>query len=290
MTMFADFFRVFACETVAIPKNSTKQEEYLVQDMLENLRLSVKKNVSCFDVTEIDSFAFDLAQDFISKDVRLPQDLKIPSDCCAFIRSHLPDSVLYLNRIDQTSQYVISCVNDTSYYVIGTIDNETKQINPEFRHSVAARDKTTYTKIDLESIYDYDLKFIGVVCAYILIITNNEIVNAEPYGMRKLRLAAKRVMKIKEFSVGKIRWNTKYKLSFSKKNGEPQYHLPLHWRRGYWRRAEENHPKSEMRPHALNQEDRKKWWTWVDGYWAGHPAFGFKKSIYQPYVGDSENV
>lgn len=288
--MFADFFRVFACETIAVPKNSNPQKEYLVEEMCENLKTCVKKNVSCFDVTEIDSFAFDLSQDFISKDIKLPQDLKVPSDCCAFIKAHAPDTVLYLHKIYQSSQYVISYVNDINYHFIGTIDTETKEINPDFLYSAAVKSKTEYTKEELQYIYDQDLKLIGMVCAYILIITNNEIVNAEPYGMRKLRLAAKRVMKIKEFSVGKIRWNTKYKLSFSKKNGEPQYHLPLHWRRGYWRRSEENHPKSEMRPYALNQEDRKKWWTWIDGYWAGHPAFGFKKSIYQPYVGDNKNV
>ena len=48
----------------------------------------------------------------------------------------------------------------------------------------------------------------------------------------------------------------------------------VHFRRGHWRKAQEEHPKS------VSKDGR--WMTYVHGYSAGHPAFGVKKSYHLP--------
>jgi len=53
--------------------------------------------------------------------------------------------------------------------------------------------------------------------------------------------------------------------------------MPLHFNRGHWKSAQEQHPKSILR--------KDEWKTWIEGYWAGHPAFGFKKQYWQPKKG-----
>jgi len=52
--------------------------------------------------------------------------------------------------------------------------------------------------------------------------------------------------------------------------------MPLHFNRGHWKNALEHHSKSVQR----DAEDG--WWTWIEGYWAGHPAFGIKKTYHAP--------
>jgi len=58
----------------------------------------------------------------------------------------------------------------------------------------------------------------------------------------------------------------------------------LHFRRGHWRIAEQHHPKSKRRPYAKILKHRVLWWTWIEGYWAGHPAFGTQKSYHSPKI------
>jgi len=50
----------------------------------------------------------------------------------------------------------------------------------------------------------------------------------------------------------------------------------LHFRRGYWRKAEKDWERSRW------SEQRNRWEQYIHGYEAGHPAFGVKKSYHLP--------
>jgi len=50
----------------------------------------------------------------------------------------------------------------------------------------------------------------------------------------------------------------------------------LHFRRGYWRKAEKDWDRSRW------SETRNRWEQYIHGYEAGHPAFGVKKSYHLP--------
>lgn len=113
-------------------------------------------------------------------------------------------------------------------------------------------------------------------------INTSRITKKEPAGSRQQRKSMHRGMGKAVDTWHRVTWNidkpTNAKVSYDK-----SYHkMPLHWNRGHWKRAKKHHPKSQQRPHALNPEDRNMWWTWIDGYWAGHPAFGFKKQYHAP--------
>lgn len=269
--MIKGFFEVLATEDIGAGGLQQHQIDE-ISDMLDVCSDLARKNLLCFDIEEIRSFATDLAQDFMSEDTKLPSDLKIPGDCCVFHSPKIGNAV-YLFK-SRKNEYAVAAVVNRVFYLIGSIDLKTK--------TFMTRPVPDHPEVKLTVIVAY-------VLAYVVILTNNKIINIEQITSRNERRFLKTKLKIK-CSIGKIRWNVNHKVSVSKRDSDPLYHLPLHWRRGYWRKSKENHPKSEQRPNALNPHDRLNWWTWVDGYWAGHPAYGFKKSVYQPYIGGQNNA
>jgi len=75
----------------------------------------------------------------------------------------------------------------------------------------------------------------------------------------------------------RVSWNID-KPVYAKESYDKSFHkMPLHFNRGHWKSAQEHHPKSILR--------KNEWKTWIEGYWAGHPAFGFKKQYWQPKKG-----
>ena len=52
--------------------------------------------------------------------------------------------------------------------------------------------------------------------------------------------------------------------------------LPLHYRRGHWRMAEEGWKNTRW------SAERNRWEQYIHGYEAGNPAFGWKKNYHLP--------
>jgi hypothetical protein len=129
---------------------------------------------------------------------------------------------------------------------------------------------------------DWEKRMIPHVLTTIAAIKNTNFVKFKPAGTRQQRKSMQRGMGKAVDTWHRVTWNID-KPSHAKEPHDKGYHkMPLHWNRGHWKRAKEHHPKSQQRPHALNPEHRNMWWTWIDGYWAGHPAFGFKKQYHAP--------
>jgi hypothetical protein len=128
----------------------------------------------------------------------------------------------------------------------------------------------------------WEKNMIPHVLTTIAAIKNTNFVKYEPAGTRQQRKSAHRGMGMAMDAWHRVTWNIDDAKKAKVPYDEGYHKMPLHWNRGHWKRAKEHHPKSQQRPHALNAEDRNMWWTWVDGYWAGHPAFGFKKQYHAP--------
>lgn len=75
----------------------------------------------------------------------------------------------------------------------------------------------------------------------------------------------------------RVSWNVDKPVAAKEPYDTTFHKMPLHFNRGHWKSAKQHHPKSILR----NDE----WKTWIEGYWAGHPAFGFKKQYWQPKKG-----
>ena len=143
---------------------------------------------------------------------------------------------------------------------------------------------------DAQENLKWEKNIIPHVLTTIAAIKNTNFVKYETAGTRQQRKSAHRGMGMAMDAWHRVTWNIdepkKAKVPYDK-----GYHkMPLHWNRGHWKRAKEHHPKSQQRPHALNPEHRNMWWTWIDGYWAGPPAFGFKKQYHTPMLRPTTDI
>ena len=75
----------------------------------------------------------------------------------------------------------------------------------------------------------------------------------------------------------RVSWNVDKPVAAKEPYDTTFHKMPLHFNKGHWKKAKEHHPKSILR--------NGDWKTWIEGYWAGHPAFGFKKQYWKPTKG-----
>jgi hypothetical protein len=77
----------------------------------------------------------------------------------------------------------------------------------------------------------------------------------------------------------KIEWDlSKPRMRKGEREGAG-WHMPLHYTRGYWRRGQA-HWDGVARMKDGN------YYKWVEGYWSGHPAYGIKRAVYAPRIGE----
>lgn len=121
------------------------------------------------------------------------------------------------------------------------------------------------------------------VFSYLMALINEpRIVVRHPSGTRQQRRAAHRGMGFAVDAWTRVSWDLS-KATIAKINCDPTFHkVPLHWRRGHYRRALPHFKGAIQRPDALRPDDRAGWWQWIGEQWVGHPAFGIKRSIHAP--------
>jgi hypothetical protein len=122
-------------------------------------------------------------------------------------------------------------------------------------------------------------KTIILAAAILATINAPRITKRVVAGTRQSRRAMQR-----RFGAGSEQWHriewdlTKPKVERGERLGKG-WHMPLHYTRGHWRRSEEGRGKAVLLPG-------KGWHTWVDGFWSGHPAYGIKRAVYAPRIGE----
>ena len=252
------------------------------------LKEKLKQNLQCFDVTEITNFCENhiVPEMFSEHDGLLPENLKPPSENCVFFINGKRKIAFFLtNKISNIFQLNMLSEEKThiSFAHLGNVDFDQRCLNAENKHI-----KITPEDMISEVPREVFIATQKSICAIIAAITNNTIIDINSNISRQRRRQIKSKYKIKNSYWGKVTWDILNKKTVTSNNQDQKYFLPLHWRRGHWRRSKENDKKSVQRLYALNPQDRKLWWTWIEGYWAGHPAFGFKRSIYQPKVGEKK--
>tara|TARA_R100001510_G_C7613218_1_gene176121 strand:+ start:43 stop:945 length:903 start_codon:yes stop_codon:yes gene_type:complete len=145
---------------------------------------------------------------------------------------------------------------------------------------------STFTNLNKENIKIFENAW-ALIESYLMIlrvINSPRLTEKKPAGTRQQRRSEARGMGKAVDAWHRVSWNID-KPSVAKEPYDQGFHkMPLHFNRGHWKRAEKHHPKSRQRPNALRPEHRTGWWTWIDGYFAGHPAFGFKKQYHRPQI------
>ncbi len=125
--------------------------------------------------------------------------------------------------------------------------------------------------------------------AYIISLLNEpRVVTRSAAGTRQQRRAVHRGMGFALDAWTRISWDIS-KPTVAKVARDPGFHkVPMHWRRGHFRRAEAHFRGAIQRPDAIREEDRHLWWQWIEGQWVGHPAFGVKKSVHAPRLSGAD--
>lgn len=137
---------------------------------------------------------------------------------------------------------------------------------------------------DLRAEWDREgAAFVIAVCAFVLSLINQpSMLRKEPLVSRQQRRAAERAGKKSASDWHRVTWNIGAEVT-ARVSADPSFRkVPLHWRRGHFRRAEAHYAGAMRRPDALREEERDLWWQWIDGQWVGHPCFGVKRSIHAP--------
>jgi len=251
------------------------------------LKTRVRNDVQFFDVSNIDQFAYHLSKEIFSKDDDLnfiPKDAKFPSKNFCFFSSRFEkygiEKCYYCFHVVDNCYEVFSSMDDF-IDCWGLIDLENKKIDSSYITQRSNDARTDASKISLNVCLKDITKWL---ISTSIILANQEIITKSAAGIRQQRKAAAKRHKIKPDRWSKICWNVQEPARQSDKNSDQIIRQPLHFTRGHWRKALESHPKSVQRPSAINEQNRLLWWTWIDGYWSGHPAYGFKKSVYQPEI------
>lgn len=129
----------------------------------------------------------------------------------------------------------------------------------------------------------HDFSFTVLLSAFLLSLINQpRIVRKAPLLSRQQRRAEQRGGNLAVDSWHRVTWDLS-KETVAKASRDESFHkMPLHWRRGHFRRAESHFRNAVQRPDAIRPSEREGWWQWIDGLWVGHPAFGLKIGVHAP--------
>ena len=127
-----------------------------------------------------------------------------------------------------------------------------------------------------------DLSVLWHLAHIVALINEPRVLARTPQGTRQVRRQAQRAMGFTPDAWTRVSWDLS-KATAAKIARDPTFRkVPLHWRRGHFRKAEAHYKGAIQRPDAIRKEDRHLWWQWIDGQHVGHPIFGIKKSKYAP--------
>lgn len=118
------------------------------------------------------------------------------------------------------------------------------------------------------------------VCAFCLSLINQPTITIKrPLLPRQQRRADARAGNTASESWHLVEWDLSRQSVERAAKGKDFRRVPLHWRRGHFRKAEAHYASAVYRPAAV---DGVNWFQWIAGQWVGHPAFGIKRSIHAP--------
>lgn len=118
--------------------------------------------------------------------------------------------------------------------------------------------------------------------ASLAVLNNPRNVSFTPAANRAKRKLAHRGMGVAMDAMHRVAWDIDKPVKAKTPHDETFHKMPYHFRRGYWRKCDKDNPRAERRLQAPKYQDRFLWWMWIEGYWAGHPAFGIKKQYWKP--------
>ena len=125
-----------------------------------------------------------------------------------------------------------------------------------------------------QEAHNADATWLRHVASFLKVINKPRFVKTDVSGSRQQRRGLNRGMGFATDAWHRVSWNVDKPVNAKEPYDKSFHKMPLHFNKGHWKKAQEHHPKSILR--------YGQWRTWIEGYWAGHPAFGYKKQYWKP--------
>lgn len=205
----------------------------------------------------------------------IPEGSRLPSEVTILWFSELRDNVLMCHRPPEGEKTGEIRVSVLSSYMpaLPLGDFLPGSVEAAINQSEAVHEEHKQLTLPVRA------QMVVMASAVLAVINEPRITKRVVAGTRQSRRAMQR-----RFGAGGEQWHriewdlTKPKVERGERLGKG-WHMPLHYTRGHWRRSEEGRGKAVLLPG-------RGWHTWVDGFWSGHPAYGIKRAVYAPRIGD----
>lgn len=213
------------------------------------------------------SYGNDVLQDLVSvKGARVWQDARLPSqDGVVMWAPEMEDCLLALNVTPREDSVFVAVIKaDGHVEGCGKFTTGSAEIQVSQHEGRLSK--------------EWRAQSIMLGAALLSIVNAPRITRRVPCGTRQQRRAMER-RGLSPASWHRIEWDlTKPQIQTGERKGAG-WHMPLHYTRGHWRIAEKTHANVTLREDG-------KYYKWIDGYWSGHPAYGIKKAVYAPRIGE----
>lgn len=271
-------------KSVGNDPNETPQNKLAAEQALYRL-----KNADFYEINEnVVDYIIALKKELIGEapndDFRVPVDARLPSKEC-FLYLTLTGHGYLLSWYDVGELPEITGIK--SDHPVVTVVSMRDFHRPVFVGGYVLSDEEKNNRLlvneAFEQFDEYSYTRVGhvVVAMSLLVSLINQprfVVHGEA-GTRQMRRQMNRGHGIATNAWHKIQWNLTEPVVEKDKGERGGWHLPLHYTRGHWRRGQSHWDDIVIRRDGLP-------YKWIEGFWSGHPAYGFKKSYHAPNMGE----
>ena len=141
---------------------------------------------------------------------------------------------------------------------------------------MGANTRGFFNKEENDAINLFNYTVCRMACGLIQTINTPSFVRQTKKDVSPLKRARfkKSIGRFSPDSWNMVSWNVGSEVEQKEYNEGSGTRQARHFRRGHWKNAQKDHPKSVLKDG--------RWMTYVHGYMAGHPAFGVKKNYHLP--------
>lgn len=185
---------------------------------------------------------------------------------------------MLVNEGGSGKYHVIAVFLDTMPVYFGSVDIDAgcfTFFDVDEYYKQFTKTEVTIDDITMSSVDNFQWSLRRVACI-LMVLNTPSFVTSVPCGSRQARRHLARTKGIAQTRWSKITWQVDQVKAINSSDGTSNIQQALHFRRGHWRKAKDTDPKSV----SFDGEFK----TWIDGYWAGHPAFGFIKQTRHPKI------
>ena len=220
------------------------------------------------------------------EDLKLDVDARAPSETCALTLAGWEDALFLVHRKkDAVEQYHIFCAmhlerdgeRGVQVSCMGGFTIEPR--NEQGDYLFLGSDYRDAPKINQSGA----IMLLLHIAHCFMIINQPRFVIQSPAATRQQRKYMMKARKIPTGAWKKIEWNIAEPVYAHNESKQGGWNMPLHYKRGHWRKAEAHWDDVVIRKDG-------KPYKWIEGYWAGHPAYGVQRSYHAPKLGKNHEA